>query len=152
MSPGLKSRNLKGPVPTGLRFVGASRDLSPLKAWKRCLGMTGPVAAPQNAAAQNGVGDLKPILTVWLSTLSILTMFWYDPMVTAAVAGSITYSHVNTTSSAEKGWPSCQATFFLSFHVTDMPSFATCPFWRLGASAASTGTTLPSGSNEASGS
>src|SRR5215472_2402388 len=56
MSPGLKSRNLKGPVPTGLRFVGASRDLSPLKAWKRCLGMIGPVAAPQNAAAQNGVG------------------------------------------------------------------------------------------------
>src|SRR5215475_13600956 len=114
--------------------------------------MIGPVAEPQNAADQNGVGDLKAIFTVWLSTLSILTMFWYGPMVTAAVAGSITYSQVNTTSSAVKGLPSCHATFFLSFQVTDMPSFATPPFWRLGASAASTGMTLPSGSYEASGS
>src|SRR6266568_4177894 len=124
MSPGLKSRNLKGPVPTGLRFVGASRDLSPLKAWNRCLGMMGPVAAPQNAADQNGVGDLKPIFTVWLSSLSIRTMSRYGPMVTAAVPGAITYSHVKMTSSAVKGWPSCQTTFFFSFQVTDIPSFA----------------------------
>ncbi len=49
----------------------------------------------------------------------------YGPMVTAAVPGSITYSHVNTTSSAVKGLPSCHTTSFFSFQVTDMPSFAT---------------------------
>jgi hypothetical protein len=29
MSPGLKVDELYGPVPTGLRFVGASRDFAP---------------------------------------------------------------------------------------------------------------------------
>ena len=73
-------------------------------------------------------------------------------MVTAAVAGSITYSQLNTTSSAVNGLPSCHTTFFFSFQVTDIPSFATPPFWRLGVSAARTGMTFPSGSYEASGS
>ena len=40
----------------------------------------------------------------------------------AAVAGSIAYSQLNTTSSAVKGWPSCQVTPFFSFQVTDLPS------------------------------
>ena len=108
--------------------------------------MITPFAAPQNGAAQNGAGDLNAIFTVWLSSLSIRTMSRYGPMVTAAVPGSITYSQLNTTSSAVKGLPSCQTTFFFSFQVTDKPSFATPPFWTLGVSAARTGTTLPSGS------
>jgi hypothetical protein len=53
---------------------------------------------------------------------------------------------VATTSSAVKGFPSCQATFFFSFQVTDRPSFDTPPFWSVGASAARTGRRLPSGS------
>ncbi len=50
-------------MPTGFRLVGASRDLSPLKAWNKCLGMIIPVG-PQNPADQNGIGDLNMILTV----------------------------------------------------------------------------------------
>ena len=70
MSPGLKSAYLYGPVPTGLRFAGASRDFAPLNGSKTCFGMIWPVG-PQKGADQNGVGFLKVILTVWLSTLSI---------------------------------------------------------------------------------
>ena len=69
----MKSTNRYGPVPIGLRFVGASRDFPPLKASNRCFGMICPVG-PQNAIAQNGIGCLKAILTVWLSTLSICLM------------------------------------------------------------------------------
>src|SRR5258708_21484545 len=101
--------------------------------------MITPLAAPQNGADQNGVGDLKTILTVWLSSLSILTMSRYGPMVTAAVPGSITYSQLNTTSSAGDGVPSCHTTFFLSFQITDNPAFPTAPFWRLCLWAMSTG-------------
>src|SRR5262249_952434 len=72
-------------------------------------------------------------------------------MVTAAVAGSAAYSQLNTTSSAVNGVPSCQLAD-LSFHVTDMPSAAMPPFWRLGISAASTGKSSPSGPHPASGS
>src|SRR2546428_12338539 len=75
----------------------------------------------------------------------------YWPIVTADVAGSMTYSQLKTTSSAVKGLPSCHTTFFFRRQVTDNPSFATCPFWRLGTSAPSTGTTLPSGSYSPSG-
>ena len=71
---------------------------------------------------------------------------------TAAVAGSMTYSQLKTRSSAVTGFPSCQVTFRLSFQVTERPSFATPPFSRLGISAARKGTRLPSGSKEASGS
>src|SRR5262245_35812727 len=140
-----------GPVPTGLRFVGASRDFAPLKGSNRCLGISCPVG-PQNEIAQNGVGFLKAIFTVWLSTLSIWLMSLYAPTVTAAVAGSDAYSQLNTTSSAVNGLPSCHWTFFFSFQVTDKPSLATPPFCCVGTSAARTGTRLPSGSNEASGS
>src|SRR5437870_10904906 len=151
MSPGLKSMKRKGPVPTGFRLVGASRDLSPLYASNRCLGMIIPVV-PQNGADQKGVGDLNTIFTVWLSSLSIRAMSRYWPMLTAAVAGSATYSQLKTTSSAVKGLPSCHTTFFFSRQVTDRPSFATCPFSTLGTSVASIGTRLPSGSYDASGS
>src|SRR5438093_6738486 len=48
----------------------------------------------------------------------------YAPLVVAAVAGSITYSQVNTTSSAVNGLPSCHCTPFLSFRVTESPSRA----------------------------
>ena len=44
------------------------------------------------------------------------------PIVTAAVAGSLANSQLNTTSSAVKGFPSCHLTPGLSFHVTDLPS------------------------------
>ena len=74
MSPGLKSANRYGPVPTGLRLVGASRDLSPLYAWKRCFGMIMP-RMPQKGSAQNGVGFLKTIVIVWPSGLSMRSMF-----------------------------------------------------------------------------
>jgi len=74
------------------------------------------------------------------------------PLVVQALAGSAAYSQLKTTSSAVNGLPSCHCTFFLSFQVTDRPSFATAPFCRLGTSAASTGTKLPSGSQTASGS
>src|SRR2546426_6363639 len=49
----------------------------------------------------------------------------FRSLLTAAVAGSVTYSQLKTTSSAVKGLPSCQTTFFLSRQVTDIPSFAT---------------------------
>jgi hypothetical protein len=62
------------------------------------------------------------------------------------------YSQVNTQSSAVKGLPSCQTTFFLSFQVTDLPSLARPPFWAVGISAARVVARLPSGSHEASGS
>ena len=73
-------------------------------------------------------------------------------MVVAAVAGSIAYNQLKTTSSAVKGTPSCQVTPRLSFHTTDLPSAATPPLSRLGISAASTGSRLASASQLASGS
>ena len=54
-------------------LAGASRDFAPLNGSKTCLGDDEPVG-PQNEIAQNGVGFLKPILTVWLSSLSIRAM------------------------------------------------------------------------------
>src|SRR5262249_17808822 len=117
----------------------------PLNASNRCFGMIIPVG-PQKGADQKGVGVLNTILTVWLSTLSMRAMSRYCPEVVAAVAESAAYSQLNTTSSAVNGLPSCHATFFRSRQVTDNPSLATDPFWRVGTSAARTGTTLPSGS------
>ena len=61
-------------MPTGFRLVGASRDFVALEGLEEVLGNDQSRRAPQNAAAQNGVGDLKRIFTVWLSTLSILAM------------------------------------------------------------------------------
>ena len=55
-------------------------------------------------------------------------------MVVAAVAGSMAYCQLKTTSSAVKGAPSCQVTPFFSFQMTDLPSAATPPFSRLGIS------------------
>ena len=132
-------------MPTGFRFAGASRDLAPLNGSNTCLGMIMP-RLPQKASAQNGCGRAKPILIVWLSTLSIFAISRYEPSVTAAVAGSITNSHVKTTSSAVNGLPSCQVTPFLRRQVTEVPSFASKPLATDGISAASTGTRLPSGS------
>src|SRR3989442_902566 len=88
MSPGLKSTKRYGPVPTGLRFVGASRDLAPLNASKRCLGTIIPVG-PQKGADQKGVAVLKTTLTVWLSSLSMRAMSRYWPEVVAAAAPSL---------------------------------------------------------------
>jgi hypothetical protein len=92
------------------------------------------------------------ILAVWLSGLSIRAMSLYAPEVTAVEAGSATHSHVATMSSAVNGFPSCHVTFFLSFQVTDWPSFEIPPFWRVGTSAARIGRRFPSGSNAHSGS
>src|SRR5438132_6469486 len=50
-SPGLKSTKRYGPVPTGRRFAGASRDLPLLNGSKTWRGSTMP-AALQNASAQ----------------------------------------------------------------------------------------------------
>src|SRR5262245_4819914 len=116
-----------------------------------CLAMTWPLG-PQNGSNGNGAGRLKVILAVWLSGLSIRAMSLYAPEVTAVEAGSATHSQVATTSSAVNGFPSCHVTFFLSFQVTDSPSFEIPPFWRVGTSAARTGSRLPSGSNEHRGS
>ena len=101
---------------------------------------------PQNGADQNGIGCLNVIFTVWLSSLSMVLMSRYWPWVVAAVPESITNSQLKTTSSAVNGLPSCQPTFFLSRHVTEVPSRLTAPFWTLGTSAARIGTMLPSGS------
>src|SRR5262245_15912602 len=150
MSPGLKSTKRYGPVPTGLRLAGASRDLSPLYGANTCWGSTMP-RTPTKASAQNGVGLVKWTLMVWLSTFSTL-MSLYVPMFVDAVAGSATYSQVNTQSSAVNGLPSCQVTPFLSFQVTDLPSLARPPFCAVGISAARLAARLPSGSQEASGS
>src|SRR3989442_3833763 len=150
MSPGLKSTNLYGPVPTGLRFAGASRDLAPLNGSNRCLGRLMP-RKPQKPSAQNGVGFLNTSFTVWLSSLSIRAMSLYELIVVAAVAESAAYSQLKTMSSAVNGLPSCHTTPFLSLHVTDLPSLATAPFWLDGISAARIGTRLPSGSKAADG-
>ncbi len=72
MSPGLKSANLYGPVPTGLRLLGASRDLPPANGPNRCLGISIP-RVPTKASAQNGVGLLKITLTVCESIFSTVT-------------------------------------------------------------------------------
>jgi hypothetical protein len=69
MSPGLKSTKTYGPVPTGLRFAGASRDLAPLKSAKRCFGMMQPLPATKESA-QKGVGFEKVMRTVCESILS----------------------------------------------------------------------------------
>jgi hypothetical protein len=64
----------------------------------------------------------------------------------------VTHSQVNTTSSAENGWPSDHLMPGFSLYVTDLPSGATPPFWVLGTSAASTGVNVPSLSTVISGS
>ena len=150
MSPGLKSTNLYGPVPTGLRLPGASRDLAPIYGPKTCFGMIMPSAATK-AVAQKGVGFGKATRTVCESTFVTETSL-YMPLVHAAVAGSRANSQVNTTSSAVNGWPSCQVTPFLSFQVTLLPSAASPPLSRVGTSAARIGTRLASPSQTASGS
>ena len=71
---------------------------------------------------------------------------------TAAVAGSVAYSQLNTTSSAVNGLPSCHLTPGLSFQVTDLASAARPPFWIEGISAARIGLRWPSISQLASGS
>src|SRR5512137_776026 len=150
MSPGLKSTNLYGPVPTGFRLPGASRDLAPMYGTKTCFGMIIPSEA-QKAVAQNGVAFGNATRMVCESTFVTVTSL-YTPVVTAAVAGSFAYSQVNTQSSAVKGCPSCQVTPFFSFQVTDLPSADSPPFSRVGISAARIGTRLPSASQTASGS
>src|SRR5262249_35180120 len=135
MSPGLKSTNLYGPVPTGLRLAGASRDFAPLNGSNRGLGVIIP-PLPQDASAQDRWGLLKNTFTVWLSGISTLATSRYAPTVSAAVAGSATYSQVNTTSSAVNGLPSCQVTPRLRRHVTHVRSRARVPAGMLGTSAA----------------
>ena len=54
-------------------LAGASRDFAPLNGSKTWRGITSPVV-PQKEMAQYGAGFLKPILTVWLSILSIRAM------------------------------------------------------------------------------
>ena len=137
-------------MPTGLRLVGASRDLAPMKSANRCLGISSP-RMPTKASAQNGVGLAKRTRTVYMSSFSTWVSL-YEPIETAAVAGSRAYSQLNTASSAVKGLPSCHFTPCLSFQVTDLPSAARPPFCTVGISAASTGMRLPSPSQAASGS
>src|SRR5207253_7523571 len=122
-SPGLKSTTRYGPVPTGLRLAGASRERAPLNGANTCLGMM-----LLKALGQNGLGFLYPILTVCESSLSMRAMSRYAPLVVAAVAGSMMYSQVNTTSSAVNGLPSCHWTPFFTFTMIESPSRATPPF------------------------
>ena len=74
----------------------------------------------------------------------------YAPLVVAAVAGSMMYSQVNTTSSTVNGLPSCHWTPFFSFTMIESPSRATPPFSIVGISAVRFGTMVPSGSNDTS--
>src|SRR5207248_1080205 len=83
---------------------------------------------------RDGVGVLKTILMVWLSSLSMRAMSRYWPEAVAAVAESAEYSQLKTTSSAVNGLPSCHVAFFWSRQVTDRPSLATSPFCKLGTS------------------
>src|SRR5262245_27595121 len=52
-SPGLKSRHRYGPVPTGRKFAGASRERLPRYGSNTWRGMI--MLTPQKAAIQNGV-------------------------------------------------------------------------------------------------
>src|SRR5258706_15911394 len=106
---------------------------------------------PQNASAQKGWALLKTIFTVWGSGVSILLISRYEPLVTAAVAGSATNSQLKTTSSAVKGLPSGQGTPRLSFQVAPVGSRAGGPAVPVGPSGARTGPMLPSGSKGARG-
>src|SRR6185503_1594105 len=125
MSPGVKSTNLYGPVPTGLRLFGASRDFAPLYASNRCFGMIRPRVLT-NGSAQNGDAFGYSTRTVYGSMADTL-MSLYVPIVTAAVAGSAAYSQLNTTSAEVNGLPSCHWTSFLSFQTIVLPSFDTPP-------------------------
>src|SRR5262245_49370911 len=107
---------------------------------------------PQSAVYGKGWGRLKVTFTVLASTFSTFVTFGNAPDVTAAVAESVAYSQLNTTSSAVKGFPSCHWTFRLSFHVTDVPSLAIPPFCTVGTSAARFANRFPSGSKDARGS
>src|SRR5262245_55995138 len=101
---------------------------------------------------QYGVGCVKLTFTVWESSASTCLTLRKTPTNGEPVAGSAVYSAVETTAWAVNGLPSCQLTPRLSFHVTDIPSFATPPFCSDGTSWARTGTRLPSGLKYASGS
>src|SRR6185503_16530680 len=92
MSPGVKSTNLYGPVPTGFRLFGASRDFAPLYGSNRCLGMIMPRVLT-NGSAQNGDAFAYSTRTVYASIAWTL-MSLYVPMVTAEVAGSAAYSQL----------------------------------------------------------
>jgi len=83
------------------------------------------------------------------STLTTPSTIW---VVLAAVFGSATYCQVKTTSSAVKGVPSDHLMPGLSFHVMLFWSLAIPPLSRVGISAASSATGLPSGPEAASGS
>jgi len=54
-----------------LRFAGASRDFAPLNSPKTCFGIIMPTT-PTKGSAQNGVGSLNTMRTVWSSTFSTL--------------------------------------------------------------------------------
>ena len=115
-----------------------------------CLGMI--MSYPQKKSGQNGVGRLNTSLTVCASSASTRSRSCTTPRRGEPVAGSDTYSQLNTTSSAMKGCPSCQVTPCFSYQVTDRPSFATPPLSTVGISRARIGISAPSASKEASGS
>jgi hypothetical protein len=71
MSPGLKSTNLYGPVPTGLMLFGDSRDLAPMYGPNRCLGRIIPTV-PTKGSAQNGAAFGNVTRTLCESTFSTL--------------------------------------------------------------------------------
>src|SRR4249920_3543857 len=101
MSPGLKSTNLYGPVPTGFRLAGASRDFAPMYGANTCFGMIMPSAATKSVA-QNGVG-FENVTRIVSGSTFVTVASLYTPVVTAAVAGSFAYSQVKTQSSAVNG-------------------------------------------------
>jgi hypothetical protein len=105
-----------------------------------------------NTTAQKGCGFSKITFTVWGSIFSTLETSANPGRVEAAVPGSRANCQLKTTSSAVNGVPSCQVTFFLSFHSTQRPSFAMPPFLGVGNSSASTGAKVPSPCGAASGS
>src|SRR2546430_1100079 len=100
--------------------------------------------------SQYGVGWVKTNLTVSGSSASTCLTLRQTPTAGDPVAGSAVYSQLKTTSPAVNGLPSCQETPGFSFHVTDVPSFATPPFLTLGTSRARAGIMLACGSNHTS--
>src|SRR5262249_39875070 len=149
-SPDLNSRHRYGPVPTGRKFAGASRDRLPRYGSNTGRGMIMPT--PQKPAAPDGGGGLEGSPTGGGSTSSARSVAWRPTTRGEPVAGSITYCQVKTTSSAVNGLPSCQVTPRLSRHVTDRPSRASRPLATVGTSSERTGMRLPSASYDASGS
>ena len=135
-----------GARPDGLEVGGRLAGVGALVRLEHVLGQDHAAVAAEGVGPE-GLGPREGDLDgVAVGLVDAGTPRGRSPTVTAAVAGSETYSHVKTTSSAVKGLPSCQTTFFFSRQITHVPSLARPPLATDGTSAARAGVRLPSGS------